>query len=106
MDLLAYRNAPLANVYSPEQLLMCRQLRSTVSAHADTLKPSIPDALHLREKESIQRCYQKTTFDTRHRALELPPLETGGACVDQRCEAKQRSHMTSTDTKILRTDGW
>ena len=45
-----YRNAPLANGYSPEQLLMGRQLRSTVPAHADTLKPSIPAASHLRAK--------------------------------------------------------
>ena len=77
LALLAYRNAPLANGYSPAQLLMGRQLRSTVPAHADTLKPSIPDASHLRAKESIQRGYQKTAFDPRHRALELPPLETG-----------------------------
>ena len=66
LALLAYRNAPLANGYSPAQLPMGRQLRSTVPAHAYILKPSIPDALHLRAKESIQRGYQKTTFDTRH----------------------------------------
>ena len=50
LALLAYRNSPLANGYSPAQLLMCRQLRSTVPAHADTLKPSIPYALHMRAK--------------------------------------------------------
>ena len=77
LALLAYRNAPLANGYSHAQLLMGRQLRSTVHAHADTLKPSIPGALHLRAKESIQRGYQKATFDTRYRDLERPPLETG-----------------------------
>ena len=69
--------APLANGYSPAQVLMGRQLRSTVPAHTDTLKPSIPDASHLRAKESIQRGYQKTAFDNRHRALQLPTLETG-----------------------------
>ena len=76
LALLAYRNAPLANGYSPAQLLVGRQLRSTVPAHADTLKPSIPDASHLKAKVSTQRGYPKTAFDTRHRALELPPLET------------------------------
>ena len=51
LALLAYRNAPLANGYSHAQLLMARQLRSTVRVHADTLKPSTtPDALHLRAK--------------------------------------------------------
>ena len=54
MALLPYCNAPRANGYSPAQLLMSRQLRSTVPAHAETLKPSIPDALHLRVNESIQ----------------------------------------------------
>ena len=59
LALLAYRNAPLVNGYSPAQILMGRQLRSTLPAHADTLKPSIPDASHLRAKESTQRGYQK-----------------------------------------------
>ena len=68
---------PLVNGYSPAQLLMGRQIHSTVPAHADNLKPSIPDASHLRAKGSIQRGYQKTAFYTRHHALELPPLETG-----------------------------
>ena len=94
--------APLANGYSPAQVLMGRQLRSTVPAHADTLQPSIPDASHLRAKESIQRGYQKTAFDTRHRAL----VGDRGAGVDQRCEAKRRSHRTSAVTTMLPcTDG-
>ena len=76
MALLAYRNAPQAKGYIPAQHLMGRQIRSTLPAPADSLKPSIPDASHLRAKESIQRGYQKTAFDTRHRALEIPPLES------------------------------
>ena len=86
LAIVAYRNAYLAIGYSHAPLLMGRQLRSTFSAHADTLKPSIPDALHLRAKESIQRGYQKTTFDTRHRTVERLPLETG-----RKCGSKMRS---------------
>ena len=96
LALLAYRNAPLVNGYSPAQLLMGRQYCSTVPAHADTLKPSIPDASHLRAKGSIQRGYQKTAqcYGTSYFGDMI-------ASVDQRCEANRRSHGTCADTNIL-----
>ena len=107
LALLAYRNAPLANGYSPAQLLMDRQLRSPVPAHADTLKPNIPDALHLRAKESIQRGYQKTTFGTRHHALELPPLETGAQVwiKDSKRNGVVTGQAQSPRSYHVRTDG-
>ena len=107
LALLVYRNAPLENGYSPAQLLMGRQLRSTVPAHADTLKPSIPDALHLRAKESIQRGYQKTTIDTRHRALELPPLETGAQVwiKDAKRNGMATGQAQTPMSYYVRTDG-
>ena len=41
--LLAYRSTPLACGYSPAQLLMCRNFRSTVPTFPAHLKPQLPD---------------------------------------------------------------
>ena len=99
LSLQAYRNAPLANGYSPAQLLMGRQLRSSVPAHADTLKPSIPNASHLRVKQSIQRDYQKSKFVT---ALwNFLPWRDGRECgsnmrSEMACSQEKRRHQDLT----------
>ena len=41
--LLAYRSTPLACGYSPAQLLMSRNIRSTVPTFPAHLKPQLPD---------------------------------------------------------------
>ena len=107
LALLTYRNAPLANGYSPAQLLMGRHLRSTVPAHADTLKPSIPDALHLRAKESIQRGYRKITFDTRHRAqVWIKDAKRNGVVTGQAQTPKSYHVRTDGNTIICRNRGY
>ncbi|KAJ8340446.1 hypothetical protein SKAU_G00350790 [Synaphobranchus kaupii] len=71
LALLVYRTTPLQNGCSPAQLLMGRQLRTTVPILPSLLDPSRPesDAVSSREREkrgADQMCYNK-----RHRAHDL-----------------------------------
>ena len=73
--LLAYRSTPLANGYSPSQLLFGRQLRSTVPAVIPP--PSWPDIPKRCAAETTARQQSKKYYDTRHRARTLPTLPSG-----------------------------
>ena len=77
LALLAYRDTPLENGYSPAQLLMGRSLRTTVPVHPEQLNPKLTDTSKLREREENNRRRQKRNFDHRHRATELKPLRSG-----------------------------
>ena len=53
--LLAYRETPLQNDYSPSELLMNRKLRTTLPVLPAVLKPSVTDYSHLSSKEEKMR---------------------------------------------------
>ena len=48
LAMLAYRSTPLENGYSPAELLMGKQLRTTIPVLPKQLKPKLPDANKLR----------------------------------------------------------
>ena len=77
LALLAYRSTPLANGYSPAELLMGRKLRTTVPIISANLQPKLPDSQMLRQKEGEMRQRQKQTFDSCHKAHSLHPLSPG-----------------------------
>jgi transposase InsO family protein len=70
LALLSYRSTPLANGYSPAQLLMGRQIRSTVPAISASLKPSTPDVSKLQEFEKDAKQQQAHSYNKRHRARD------------------------------------
>jgi hypothetical protein len=70
LALLSYRSTPLANGYSPAQLLMGRQIRSTVPAITASLKPSTPDVSKLQEFEKDAKQQQAHSYNKRHRARD------------------------------------
>jgi transposase InsO family protein len=72
LALLSYRSTPLENGYSPAQLLMGRQLRSTVPMTSALLKPSTPDEHALRNADEHSKARQKANYDRRHRAHPQP----------------------------------
>ena len=75
LALLAYRSTPLANGYSPAELLMGRKLRTTVPIISSNLQPRLPDSQALRQKEGeMRRQRQKKTFDSCHKTQSLHPL--------------------------------
>ena len=74
---LSHRTSPLKNGFSPAQLLMGRQLRSTVPSSPTILHPCIPDLDSMRAADERAKLRQKENFDKRHR-VRLLPIRTQG----------------------------
>ncbi len=68
LALLSYRTTPLINGYSPAQLLMGRQLRSTVPTTSASLQPSTPDVTKLQQLDRQAKERQAKNYNSRHRA--------------------------------------
>ena len=77
LGLLAYRVAPLANGYSPAELLMGRKPRSTVPMIPELYKPKLLPHSEISQKEHQYRSKQQSNFNKRHRTHQLKPLKTG-----------------------------
>lgn len=77
LALLAYRATPLANGYSPAQLLMGRRLRTPVPQLPSLLIPSLPNEAKVRERKRERRIKDTSVFNKRHRVRDLPPLSPG-----------------------------
>ena len=77
LALLAYRNTPLQCGYSPAQLLMSRNLRTTLPDIRERKVPMVVDPLVFKEKDNDIKQRQKRNYDSRHKAKELPLLEPG-----------------------------
>ena len=75
--LLNYRATPLANGYSPSELLMNRKLRTKLPVMPITLHSTVPNPNDLKEYETQYRAKQKSNFDKRHAAKPLPLLREG-----------------------------
>ena len=76
LALLAYRSTPLSWCQlSPAQLLMGRQIRSTVPMFAKLFDPKWPDLQKFRASDEQFKQTQKRNFDKRHRAMNLPEFE-------------------------------
>ncbi|KAJ8356744.1 hypothetical protein SKAU_G00195380 [Synaphobranchus kaupii] len=75
--LMIYRATPLGNGYSPAQLLMGRQLRTTIPQLPTSLLPHWPNIGGFRQSEKRTKENQQRNYNRRHRALPLPPLQAG-----------------------------
>ncbi|KAK3729801.1 hypothetical protein QZH41_003408 [Actinostola sp. cb2023] len=110
LALLAYRATPLQQGYSPAQLLMSRNLRTTVPVLPCRMKPVVVDSSHLRKRDGELKQKQKEHYDSRHRVQDLPVLEKGdevyipqmktSGTVQQECG--ERSVLVSTPKGQLR----
>ena len=74
--ILSYRTTPLANGFSPAELLMNRKLRSTLPMTTKLLE-EIPDFSRLRKTEEKLKENQKLQYDRRHGTHDLAPLQAG-----------------------------
>ena len=75
--LLNYRATPIANGYSPAELLMSRRLRTKLPVISSSLKPKSPDSDILKEREENYRLNQKWNFDKHHAVKPLSSLSEG-----------------------------
>ena len=66
LALLAYRATPVANGFSPSELLMGRQIRSVVPKLPHVLHPRVLPWKEIQTKEAIGIEDQKRRFDKRH----------------------------------------
>lgn len=74
---MAYRASPLANGYSPTELLMGRKIRTTVPVIPSQLSPNGADLEKVKKREQSYRQKQKLNYDKRHRAHDMPSLQPG-----------------------------
>lgn len=72
-----YRATPLENGYSPAQLLMGRQLCTTIPQLSISLLPHWPNIKGFRRFEKWAKENQQRNYNLRHRARPLPPLHSG-----------------------------
>ena len=75
--LLAYRNTPLENGYSPAELSMFRSLRTKVPVIPSELAVKIPSKDKINMKEENSRIKQTLVFNSRRAARPLPELKQG-----------------------------
>ena len=64
----SYSATPLANGYSPVELLMGRKLQTLLPIAPKQLKPKLPNFRSLRENEKESKLKQKRNYERRHRA--------------------------------------
>ncbi len=103
LALMEYRaNNPLANGYSPAELLMGRKLRTTVPVIPSVLNPGWMDLTRLKEEEKFRRQKQGKQFNKRHRAHDLPQFTSRrNLCGSVTLEKKGTVIMSAGDSQIL-----
>ena len=75
LALLSYRSTPLPQCgKSPVELLMGRNLRSTLPQISSTLIPQWPYLKKFKHQNNLFKSRQKTDYDRRHRVLEIPDI--------------------------------
>lgn len=104
--LQAYRATPLANGFSPAELLMGRRIRTSVPIVPSLLKQATPEPQKLRKWEEENKEKQKRNFDTRHAARPLKPLQSGQRAwiIDQRTSGTVQYQAGSPHSYHVKTD--
>ena len=106
LALLAYRTSPLENGLSPAELFMSRRLRTTLPTLPGLLEPQVNSRQAVENKEQKINERSKASYDHRHRARPLTPLQTGDKVfvTDMKTQATISRPLSETPRSyILRT---
>ena len=78
LALMAYRATPIpATGKTPSELIMGRQIRTTVPIMAKVLEPKLPNHATVKKADAKAKRGYKESFDRRNGTRELPPLQPG-----------------------------
>lgn len=111
LGLLAYRNTPLPNGYSPSQLLNGRTMRDLLPRLESKLKPSAVNHRQVYKQLLEEKRQQKRNYDERHAVRDLKPLKNQQLVwlIDRREEGhvigkcnEPRSYNVGTSTGVYR----
>lgn len=111
LALMEYRSTAMFHGYSPAQLLMGRQIRTTLPRHPSHLTPQWPDLQEIKEKERLYKVQMKKNFDQRHAAKRLSPLKEGDSVWVKQSQKQgtvtreataPRSYVVQMGTGVLR----
>ena len=97
--LMVYRSTPVTSTgFSPSQLLMGRQIRTTLPTIARNLQPGWPDQKAVQVNDDYAKTLHKQYYDRRHGVKLLSPLSSG-----QRVVTKLDSQKTWTGQSTVST---
>ena len=104
---LAYRTTSLRCGFTPSQLLMGRNLRTTVPTTRAHRTPTVVHVEELRKKERDLQERQKQDFDRHHGARKLPALKEGdqGWLPDRATEGTVGEEVSPRSYEVTRADG-
>ena len=107
--MLSYRSTPVANGFSPAELLFGRKIKTNIPISPELLIPNWPYLHHVSAKEQASKDQQKLNFDSRHRVQTLTPLIPGNHVWIKDCKSSgyivaktesPRSYLMRTDNRV------
>ena len=105
--LLAYQNTSLECGYSPDPLLMGRQLRTSIPVMPSTLQPRWGESKQLRDRQENIKTRQTVDYDRSHRSQPLNtvcagnPVRVHDANIGGTVAGTPRSYLLQTPTTCL-----
>jgi hypothetical protein len=97
--MLSYRTTPVLDGYSPAQLLMGRQPRSTLMTTPNVLQPRTPDANAVRLQDQSVKTNQAADYNRHHPAKNGRAWEVG----DRVCVTDVNTEATVTTVLPFRS---
>ena len=98
LALMVYRSTPIAATgFSPAQLLMGRQIRTTLPALARKLQPDWPNSGVVRMNDRQAKDVYKRDYDRQHGVKPLPELSSGQHVL---IKTDQNKHWDSSATVV------
>ncbi len=104
--LMTYRATPLESGFSPAQLLMGRQIRSTIPQLPTSLLPRWPNVRSFRKCEKQRKEKQQWCYNLRHGARPLQSLRPGQKVwlPREKKEGTVIQHTTAPRSYLIHTD--